>query len=408
MLVAWFVTLYCATTLQAAGAQELLLPAAPAALLLVGAWLDDLLDTPELFPFAALTAALGAIVIGRDFFVFPELFVGVHLLETIRWPGPLSVFPYVIMGYAGFFAAVIGLAIGVPLARTSAGDEARLRNRRRLVGGAVGVALLMALATAHIIVPRCSQHLSSRDLYGKSRQLDPNAPVGQYRFNASGASYYTGGKTPVSIGSLDELFRFLGKPEHVFVMAGVEELPAIDQHARTHGSSYFVVDNSSSRYLMLSNRLGAGERDLNPLKLYVSSTPPTIAQPAQIDFNGKVQLVGWEAPPVVAKGQDIKLRLVFKVLQPVVGSYRVFVHIDGAGTRINGDHAPLEGQFPTGYWTPGTYITDEHVIRPDRSTENSGSYQIFFGLYQGGERMKVLAGPSDGDNRAKLGTITVR
>ena len=96
------------------------------------------------------------------------------------------------------------------------------------------------------------------------------------------------------------------------------------------------------------------------------------------------------------------------MLAPVVGNYKVFAHIDGAGTRINGDHAPLEGRFATNYWVPGFFITDEHLIRPDRGTENSGLYNIFIGLYQGAERMKVLAGPSDGDNRAKLGTLTVR
>ncbi|HEX4461317.1 MAG TPA: glycosyltransferase family 39 protein [Polyangia bacterium] len=408
VLVAWFVALYIAATLQAAGAQELLLPAAPAALLLIGAWLDDLLDSPDAQPFAALTAALGVIIVGRDFYVFPEQFVGVHMLETIRWPGPLTAIPYVIVGFACFFAGVIAVALGVPLARASAPVEAKLRGRFILVGGAIAASLVMALGTAHYVVPHVSKHLSSRDLYGKTKALDPNAPLGQYRFNATGSAYYSGGKAPTNLPSLDDLFRFLGKSERVFVMAGVDELPSIDQHAKQKSLGYYVVDDSSSRYLTLSNRLGPKEHDLNPLKLYVSDKAPTPAHPAAIDFDHKVELIGWDAPPVVEKGQDIKLRLYFKVLAPIAGSYKVFVHIDGAGTRINGDHAPLEGRFATNYWVPGFFITDEHNIRPDRGTENSGFYNIFIGLYQGAERMKVLAGPSDGDNRAKLGTLTVR
>jgi 4-amino-4-deoxy-L-arabinose transferase-like glycosyltransferase len=408
VLISWFVVLYVAATLQAAGAQELLLPAAPAALLLVGAWLDDLLDSPEPQPFAALTAALGAVVIGRDFFVFPEQYVGVHMLETIRWPGPLTGIPYVIIAYACFFAGVIGLAIGVPLTRATAPLEAKLRARSILVGGAIAASLLMALGTAHFIVPQVAKHLSSRDLYGKTKSLDPNAPVGQYRFNATGSAYYSGGKAPTNLASLDDLFRFLQRPERVFVMAGVDELPSIDQHARQKSLGYYVVDDSSSRYLTLSNRLGPKERDLNPLKLYVSDKLPTPPHPVDIDFDHKIQLIGWDAPPLVEKGQDIILRLYFKVLAPVSGNYRVFAHIDGAGTRINGDHAPLEGRFATNFWVPGFYITDEHIIRPDRGTENPGFYNIFIGLYQGAERMKVLAGPSDGENRAKLGSLTVR
>jgi Dolichyl-phosphate-mannose-protein mannosyltransferase len=408
VLIAWFVTLYVAATLQAAGAQELLLPAAPAALLLIGAWLDDLLDSPDPQPFAALTAALGAVVVGRDFFVFPEQYVGVHMLETIRWPGPLTGIPYVIIAYACFFAGVIGLAIGVPLTRAAAPLEAKLKARYTLVGGAIAASLLMALGTAHFIVPQVAKHLSSRDLYGKTKALDPNAPLGQYRFNATGSAYYSGGKAPTNLPALDDLFRFLGRPERVFVMAGVDELPSIDQHARQKSLGYYVVDDSSSRYLTLSNRLGPKEHDLNPLKLYVSDKPPVIAHPVSIDFDHKIELIGWDAPPVVEKGQDIKLRLYFKVLAPIAGSYKVFAHIDGAGTRINGDHSPLEGRFATNFWVPGFYITDEHLIRPDRGTENPGFYSIFIGLYQGGERMKVLAGPSDGENRAKLGSLTVR
>jgi 4-amino-4-deoxy-L-arabinose transferase-like glycosyltransferase len=408
VLAAWFVVLYVLATLQAAGAQELLLPAAPAAMLLVGAWLDDVLDSSELQPFAALTAALGAIVLGRDFFEFPEQYVGVHMLETIRWPGPLTAVPFVLGGYAVFFAATIALAVGAPLARKTAPPQEHTRRRARLVGAAVAASLAMALTTAHWIVPQCSKHLSSRDLYGKSKQLDPNAPVGQYRFNASGASYYTGGKPPVTLNSVDDLFRFLDKSERVFVMVGIDELPPINQYAEQKQHPYFLVDDSSSRYLMLSNRLGAGERDLNPLKLYVSSSPPTVPHPIDINFGDKVQLIGWDAPPVVQKGQDIRLRLYFKVLQPIAGSYRVFVHIDGAGTRVNGDHVPLDGRFPTNYWVPGFYVTDEHLIRPDRNFENVGYYQIYIGMFQGTERMKVLAGPSDGDNRAKLGNLSVR
>ena len=412
VLVAWFVALYVGAALEAAAVQDVLVPAAPALLLLVGSYLDDVLDSGEVQPFAALTAALGALIIGRDFYVFPETYVGAHMLETIRWPGPLTTTPYVIVSYAAFFGGVIGLALGVPLARAGASEAQRLRGRLVLVGGAIAASLVMALVTAHWIVPECSKHLSAKELYGKSRQLDAKAPVGQYHFNASGASYYTAGKQPVTLPTLDELFHFLGRPEHVFVMAGAEELPSIDQYAKQKALLYYVVDDSSARYLMLSNRLGPGERDLNPLRVAVSEKPPTPAHPLEINFDNKVQLVGWDAPPSISPRQDFKLKLYFKVLTPLAGSYKVFVHIDGAGTRINGDHLPLDGKFPTQYWVPGTYVTDEHTVRPgDNNTgsaPNSGYYQIYMGLYMGAERLKVVSGASDGDNRARLGGITIR
>jgi 4-amino-4-deoxy-L-arabinose transferase-like glycosyltransferase len=411
-LIAWFVALYLTGTLEAAAVQDVLVPAAPAVLLLVGAYLDDLLDADELQPFAALTAALGALVIGRDFFVFPEYFVGAHMIESLRWPGPLASMPYVMVSYAAFFAGVIGLALGVPVAPRSASASQRKTGRSILVGGAVAASLVMALFTALWLVPQCSKHLSSKELYGKTKQLDPNAPIGQYHFNAQGASYYSGGKAPVTLASLDELFKFLARPEHVFVMAGAEELPSVDQYAKQHAGSYYVVDDTSARYIMLSNRLGPGERDLNPLKLYVSDKPQAPAHPVAINFDNKVELVGWDAPPMIGSRQDFKLKLYFKVNAPLPGSYKIFVHIDGAGTRINGDHVPLDGKFPTNYWVVGSYVTDEHTIKPgDNNTgaaPNSGPYQIYMGMYLGAERLKIVSGPSDGDNRARLGGITVK
>ncbi len=411
-LVCWFVALYLFGTLEAAGVQDVLVPAAPAVLLLVGAYLDDLLDSDELQPFAALTAALGALVIGRDFFVFPEYFVGAHMVESLRWPGPLQSMPYVMVSYAAFFGGVIGLAMGVPLAPRTATAAQRRSGRLILVGGAVAASLAMALFTAQYLVPMCSKHLSSKELYGKTKQLDPNAPIGQYHFNAQGSSYYSGGKTPVTLATLDDVFKFLARGEHVFVMAGAEELPSIDQYAKQHSATYYVVDDTSARYIMLSNRLGPGDHDLNPLKLFVSDKPPTPAHPLSIHFDNKVELIGWDAPAVIGGHQDFKLKLYFKVNAPLPGSYKVFVHIDGAGVRINGDHVPLDGKFPTNYWVAGSYVTDEHIIHPtDNNTAtapNSGFYQVYMGMYLGSERLKILSGPSDGDNRARLGSITVK
>jgi 4-amino-4-deoxy-L-arabinose transferase-like glycosyltransferase len=412
LLVCWFVALYLMGTLEAAAVQDVLVPAAPAVMLLVGGYLDDLLDSDEAQPFAALTAALGALVIGRDFYVFPEYFVGAHMIETLRWPGPLATMPYVMVSYAAFFAGVIGLAIGVPLAGPGGSPQQRRSGRLILVGGAVAASLAMALFTALWLVPQCSKHLSSKELYGKSKQLDPSAPIGQYHFNAQGASYYSGGKAPVTLSGIEDLFKFLAKPEHVFVMAGAEELPSIDQYAKQHAAPYFVVDDSSARYLMLSNRLGPGERDLNPLRLYVSDKPPTPAHPVSINFDNKVELIGWDAPPMISGRQEFKLKLYYKVNAPLAGSYKVFVHVDGAGTRINGDHVPLDGKFPTNYWVVGSYIIDEHTIKPsDNNTGTapaSGYYQIYMGMYLGAERLKILSGPSDGDNRARLGGITIK
>jgi hypothetical protein len=411
-LVAWFALTYLAGTFQSMAALDVALPVAPAVMLLVGGYLDQRLEAAQLAPLAGLTAALGAIILGRDFFLFPETYVGVHVSESIRWPGPLTTVPYVIMAFAAFWGGVVGLGLGAPLASPRAtADKAASQTRQGralLVGGALLASVAMALVSTHWIIPEVSKHLSARDLYGKTKQLDPNAPVGQYRFNASGASYYAGGKTPITLMSLQDLFNFLGRQERVFVMAGSDELASIDQQARQSRAAYYVLDDSNSRYLVLSNRLGPQEQDLNPLKRFISETPPKPQFPVEADFEGKVQLIGYDLPQELSRGQEFKIRLYFKVLQPLGNSYKVFIHFDGPGTRFNGDHIPMEGRFPTQHWVPGYYITDEHLMTPDRAVQPSGYYRVFMGFFLGDTRLKVTSGQQDGENRVKLGGVPIK
>jgi hypothetical protein len=408
LLLAWLALTYVAGTFQSAGVSELTLPLLPVVLLLVGSYLDDALGEIEPLPFAGLVAALGAVILGRDFFLFPESYVGAHIAESIRWPGPLTHVPYVIMGYAAFWAGVIGLGLGVRLAHKDADAAVHQRGRQLLLGGAFASALLMSLATAHWIVPQVSKHLSVRDVYGKTAKLDPNAPIGQFRFNATGAAYYHGAKPTTTLGSLKDVFEFLARPERVFVMAGSEELPSIDQSARQEKKTYFVIDDSNSRFLVLSNRLGPNEQDVNPLKRFISDQPPKPQHTVEADFEGKVKLLGYDLLDSLSRGQDFKIRLYFQVLQPLGGSYKVFIHFDGPGTRFNGDHVPLEGRFPTNHWVPGYYITDEHLMQPDRATQPAGYYKIFMGLFSGEARLKVTSGPQDGENRVKLGGVSIK
>jgi 4-amino-4-deoxy-L-arabinose transferase-like glycosyltransferase len=407
-LLAWIVVLYVAGTFQSAGVVELSLPLLPMVLLLIGGYLDDVLSQVEPLPFAGLVAALGALILGRDFFLFPESYVGAHITESIRWPGPLTNVPYVIMAYAAFWAGVVGLGLGVRLAHKDADAATHQKGRRLLIGGALGASMLMALATAWWIVPQVSKHLSVRDVYGKTAKLDPKAPIGQYRFNASGAAYYHGDKPATTLMSVKDVFDFLAKPERVFVMAGSEELPSIDQTSRQDKKSYFVVDDTNSRFLVLSNRLGPNEQDVNPLKRFISDQPPKPQHVVEAEFEGKVKLLGYDLLDSLSRGQDFKIRLYFQVLQPLGGGYKVFIHFDGPGSRFNGDHVPLEGRFPTNHWVPGYYITDEHAMTPDRATQPAGYYKLFMGFFSGDTRLKVTNGPQDGENRVKLGGITIK
>lgn len=427
LLPAAFATVYVAATAHFACIADLVVPAGPLVGLLAGAWIDDALDAAESGPVTTARALEGvaiaclAIIFGHDLMLTTDAFVSVQAAEQIRWPQQIYWTGDVLFGFMSIFGLLLCGALALPLAWSGA-EQRRLQTKFLL--GAVAVQVLFAFAVVQWFIPTASKHLSPKDLYGKTKQLDPKAPLGQYRFNSTGASYFMNGRSATSFNTLDEVLTFLQKPERVFVFVGADELAPIDQAARrgthpvqppdgtppplTNMVSYVVVDDSNSRFLILSNRLGPGETDLNPLRRLVSDTPPKPKTPINVNFEDKLQLIGYDLPAEVAHGADVPVKLYFKVLAPLGGTYKIFIHFDGPGARINGDHVPLDGKFPTQFWTPGTYVTDDYTIKPDRATEPQGNFQFFFGLFAGDKRLKVKEGPSDGENRVKLGNVRVK
>ncbi len=411
-LLAWIVLGYGVMSLQVAATVEVIAPIGAALALAAGAYVDQLLSENRPLPMEGFLVGIVALFIGRDYVVAPEEFISAHLTETIRWPGVASRIPQSLVAVAALWGGLVGLGIGAPLASPKATAEAaedqQKKSRRFLFGGGLVVLFGLALATAHYIVPEMSKHLSSRDLYSATRKLNPNAPIAQYKFNASGSSYYSGGQSPRSLATLDELWNFLSKSERVFVMAGAEELASLDQAARQGGHKYYVIDDSNSRYLVLSNQLGGAEQDKNPLRQFVLDNPPQVKTPASVDFEGKLELIGYDYPSEVSRGHDFTVRLYFKVLQPLGGNYKVFMHFDGGGSRFNGDHVPVGGRFPTQNWVAGSYIVDEYLLKPDRAQQPTAQYQVYMGLFAGDKRLKVARGDHDGENRVKIGRMVVK
>jgi hypothetical protein len=281
--------------------------------------------------------------------------------------------------------------------------------RHRLALFAYGLALVNALGTVYWLVPELSKHLSSKGLFSRYQALGgSDGELGQYHAAGKGIDYYFRGKA-TDLMTLDQLFSFLGKPRRTFVVMPAEELPAIDQYAKTHSQPYLVIDDTNSRFLLLSNRLGPGEQDRNPLRrLVVRDLPRQPQHVVNANFEDKVELVGYDAPNTVDRGRQFTITLYYKVKAPLGTNYKVFVHFDGPGHRVNGDHVPLDGKFPTSNWVPGYYIIDEHPMTAERTGTPEGVYKIYTGFWLGSQRLQVKSGPSDGENRVQLGTVVVR
>jgi hypothetical protein len=110
---------------------------------------------------------------------------------------------------------------------------------------------------------------------------------------------------------------------------------------------------------------------------------------------------------VVSAGRDYHLRTYYKVLAPVTTEWEAFVHIDGYHRRHNGDHKPLSGKYPMSLWLPGDLLVDDSDFKLEPNF-TPGTYQIFFGLFVGDTRLKVINGPNDGENRIIGGDLRVQ
>ncbi len=179
----------------------------------------------------------------------------------------------------------------------------------------------------------------------------------------------------------------------------------------SRGNHIPVVYNGGARFYLVANRLPEGARDFNPMKrafLSKASDLPADVNKVDIDFEGKVKIIGWKVEPRIARrGSPLKMIVYWQVLTNRVGSWKVFVHMDAPGQRIHGDHDPVAGLLPTTNWRAGDIIVDEHTVNVAR-TKSPANFTFYTGLFRGDKRLKVKTGPQDGKNRAKLGVVRLK
>jgi hypothetical protein len=170
-----------------------------------------------------------------------------------------------------------------------------------------------------------------------------------------------------------------------------------------------VLDASSFRFLLVSNRLGDGEADENPItQAILTELPKEKIRPSKINFDDQVELAGWYIdPPEPKTGARITITLYWRALKKVTRTWKVFMHIDAPGARVHGDHEPVEGLYPTNNWNAGDLIRDVYSV-PFAMSNPPGRYTVWAGLYSGDTRAPVKVGDKDNENRAKLGFINVR
>ncbi|HLK91834.1 MAG TPA: glycosyltransferase family 39 protein [Polyangia bacterium] len=410
--------------------------ALPAIALAIGAFLDEALEGLRPEPVAGLVMATGTMIVARDFYLAPEDLASVHLFEKVHWPANVVVGELILgIGLLAALGVYAGLAIRPRAIGRVAAPEAPpvpagklraiLARGSTLAGryglqAAVGVALVFAFYLSQLIVPALSTHLSFKPvLESYTKFAKHGEKIGRYRVEGHGSTFYSKANL-VDLPTQERVVSFLRDPQRVFALVAASELAPLDSAFKQAQVPYYVVDASSSRFLLLSNQLD-GEHDANPLLKDVWMPPPGAPADARppwkwrVDvsatFDGTIELVGADFPAQAHRPGKIPLDLIFRVKAKPPGGYKIFVHYDGpAQPRVIGDHDPVNRAFGTGYWLPGEWVRDHYETDIPMMTTPAGSYAVYMGFWPGGEgkRLKVTAGPNDGQDRVRLGTLEIK
>lgn len=304
------------------------------------------------------------------------------------------------------FLVPMGIA-GLQLAVFLFGRLGTKRPWAVLVAGAIA-----GLYTAHGFMPKLSAHFSPRDVYETYNTLAHDGePLIEYRVGSRAAAYYAQGSVE-EVDSLTALLRKLEASERVWAVIPSDELASIDRMFRRKAKRHlFGADMRSGRVMLVANQKIGGRQDENPLAKAVTNSEPKPQFPAHAIFEGKIELLGYDLDlpnrDHVGAGEKFDITWYFRVLRAVPGDYKVFVHMDGEGQRIHGDHVPVNETYPVRYWDEGDVIVDRQTLDVP-ATFRPSELAIFMGFFSGETRMEVTEGAEDDANRARVGVLRIR
>lgn len=305
------------------------------------------------------------------------------------------------------FAVLLGAA-GLRLVFASFGFLRRFAIVPMLLAGlAVGAYVTFGFQ------PSLSAHFSPREVYDTYNALAAaGEPLGEYRVGGRAATYYAHGEVR-DLGNEGDVLTFLATPTRTWLAFRAEDLAQLNRaYRQRNGRHLFVVDAQSANVLLATNQPIPGRDDANYLANSVLDTVPPVQFPVNANFDRRVELVGYslELPnhgDTVGPGQQFAITWVWRCLAPVTGGYQIFLHIDGLGQRLNGDHEPVQGRYPVRMWDTGDIVVDRQELSVPANYP-PGDYTFNIGFYAGESRLEVLEGPEDDANRVIAGRLSVR
>jgi hypothetical protein len=314
------------------------------------------------------------------------------------------------VGRVAFFIPFVlaGLVFGLPWVRYAYGRLGNLRVFPAL-GGGLAVGVFVALS----FQPALSQHFSPKPVYDAYSELTEGRPdpLASYKLPSTAAHYYT--RAPIEeISKQADLIGFLRKAGQRWAVIQPDELPELNRaYRRETGEHLYVADGRSARLLLIAAKPIDGRPNQSFIENTVLKDAPEAQHTVGANYEDRVELLGYDLDlpggDSVGAGQRFAVTWYWRVLGEGPSGYEIFVHIDGDGLRLNGDHVPVGGRYPTKLWEKGDVIVDTQELMVPANYP-IGDYAMYVGLFSGSKRLEVQSGPHDEVNRVNAGALPVR
>ncbi|MBW1832741.1 MAG: carbohydrate-binding family 9-like protein [Deltaproteobacteria bacterium] len=168
--------------------------------------------------------------------------------------------------------------------------------------------------------------------------------------------------------------------------------------------------------LLLVSGIMACTSDVEPLTpaqreavaAYVSKVAPSPQHSLDLDFDGKVRLLGYDIDRAQWRpGETMRVTWYWHVLERVDEGWKLFTHIDDADHErtLNQDgNGTLRWLYAPDRWSPGTYIRDSQELHLPEDWLGTAA-RLYVGLWREGQRLRVSGGVSDKKGRMLALTV---
>jgi hypothetical protein len=159
-------------------------------------------------------------------------------------------------------------------------------------------------------------------------------------------------------------------------------------------------------------RISAEDRER--LKAQILDEVPPDAKKVDVNFENKVHLVGYSIQPELAPaGTRVKVTYYWRCDDPLEEGWQLFTHIQHEGHEkpdnldANGPLREVKGNHQVlgpDRWERGKVYADEQTFTMPADLRGPDTI-VYVGIWKGDARLRIISGPSDGDNRAIVGKI---